>query len=205
MPLKPSSKAWMREHVTDPFVHLAQKEGFRARAVYKLKEMNEKWRLFFPGASVVDLGAAPGSWAQYTAKELKGTGKIIALDILPMQALPHVEFLQCDFSTAEGLFFLKNALKNQPADLILSDMSPNLSGIKDVDQSKSVYLAELALDCAQTLLQKKGGLVLKVFQGSAYNAFFNTMCAVFQRVERFKPKASRPRSPEVYLYGRNLK
>lgn len=205
MPLKPSSKAWMMEHVNDPFVHLAKKHGYRARAAFKLEEMDLKWKLFFKGANVVDLGAAPGSWSQYAARQLKDSGKILALDLLSIEPIANVHFFQCDFTCEESLLLLKQALKNKPADIILSDMAPNLSGIKDTDQAKSVYLAELALDCAQNLLQTNGVLLVKVFQGSAYNAFLKSMQSVFQKVERFKPKASRPRSPEVYLFGKGLK
>ncbi len=205
MPLKPSSKAWMMEHVNDPFVHLAKKHGYRARAAFKLKELNEKWHLIKKGMCVVDLGAAPGSWSQVLSQELNGTGKIIALDLLPILPVANVEILECDFSTVNGEKILKIALNNAAPDLILSDMAPNISGVKSVDQAKSVALAELALDFAQQFLKNDGVLVVKVFQGAELNAFLKNMQSVFQKVLQLKPKASRPRSPEVYLCGKGIK
>ncbi len=205
MPLKPSSKAWMMEHVNDPFVHLAKKHGYRARAAFKLKELNEKWHLIKKGMCVVDLGAAPGSWSQVLSQELNGTGKIIALDLLPILPVTNVEILECDFSTVNGEKILKIALNNAAPDLILSDMAPNISGVKSVDQAKSVALAELALDFAQQFLKNDGVLVVKVFQGAELNAFLKNMQSVFQKVLQLKPKASRPRSPEVYLCGKGIK
>lgn len=205
MPLKPSSKAWMMEHINDPFVHLAKKHGYRARAAFKLKELNEKWHLIKKGMCVVDLGAAPGSWSQVLSQELNGTGKIIALDLLPMLPVANVEILECDFSTVNGEKILKTALNNAAPDLILSDMAPNISGVKSVDQAKSVALAELALDFAQQFLKNDGVLVVKVFQGAELNAFLKNMQSVFQKVLQLKPKASRPRSPEVYLCGKGIK
>lgn len=205
MPLKPSSKAWMMEHIHDPFVHLAKREGYRARAAYKLKELNQKWQLIKKGMCVVDLGAAPGSWSQVLAQELGTEGRIIALDILKIAPIPNVEILQCDFSTVNGEKVLKNALNNATPDLILSDMAPNISGIQSVDQIKSVALSELALDFARQFLRKDGALVVKVFQGAELDAFVYNMQSVFQKVLRFKPKASRARSPEVYLCGKGVK
>lgn len=205
MPLKPSSKAWMMEHVNDPFVHLAKKHGYRARAAFKLKELNEKWHLIKKGMCVVDLGAAPGSWSQVLSQELNGTGKIIALDLLPILPVANVEILECDFSTVNGEKILKIALNNAAPDLILSDMAPNISGVQSVDQAKSVALAELALDFAQQFLKNDGVLVVKVFQGAELNAFLKNMQSVFQKVLQLKPKASRPRSPEVYLCGKGIK
>lgn len=205
MPLKPSSKAWMMEHVNHTFVHLAKKHGYRARAAFKLKELNEKWHLIKKGMCVVDLGAAPGSWSQVLSQELNGTGKIIALDLLPILPVANVEILECDFSTVNGEKILKIALNNAAPDLILSDMAPNISGVKSVDQAKSVALAELALDFAQQFLKNDGVLVVKVFQGAELNAFLKNMQSVFQKVLQLKPKASRPRSPEVYLCGKGIK
>lgn len=205
MPLKPSSKAWMMEHVNDPFVHLAKKHGYRARAAFKLKELNDKWQLIKKGMVIVDLGAAPGSWSQVLSQELNGTGKIIALDLLPMEPIPNVEFLQCDFSAVNAENFLKTALNNAAPDLILSDMAPNISGVKSVDQAKSVALAELALDFARQFLKNDGAFVVKVFQGAELDSFVKEMRSVFHKVLRQKPKASRPRSPEVYLCGKGIK
>ena len=205
MPLKPSSKVWMNEHINDPFVHLAKKEGYRARAAYKLKEINEKLHLIKKGMRVVDLGAAPGSWSQVVAQELKGTGKIFALDLLKMEPIAGVEFFCCDFSTVNAEKILKTALNNEAVDLILSDMAPNISGIKGVDQVKSVALAELALDFAVNFLKKDGSLLVKVFQGAEFDSFYKKMQATFLKVARLKPKASRARSPEVYLCGTGVK
>ena len=205
MPLKPSSKAWMMEHVNDPFVHLAKKHGYRARAAFKLKELNDKWQLIKKGMVIVDLGAAPGSWSQVLSQELNGTGKIIALDLLPMEPIANVEFLQCDFSAVNAENFLKTALNNAAPDLILSDMAPNISGVKSVDQAKSVALAELALDFARQFLKNDGAFVVKVFQGAELDSFVAEMQSVFHKVLRLKPKASRPRSPEVYLCGKGIK
>lgn len=200
-----SSARWLREHFTDEYVKRARQEGYRSRAVYKLLEINEKDRLLRPGLTVVDLGAAPGGWSQLAVKLLGGQGLIIALDILPMEPLAGVEFIQGDFREAAVLEQLLAVLDQRPVDLILADMAPNTSGIKGVDQPRGIYLNELALDFARRCLRPGGDLLLKAFQGEGYDAFLQEARRSFTRIAPRKPKASRARSAEQYLLARNYR
>ena len=201
--MKPSrtSKAWMQEHLNDPYVKLAQKEGYRARAAYKLLEIDDKDKLIKPGMTVVDLGSTPGSWSQVVVQRLKGQGRVIALDILEMQAIPHVEFIQGDFREEAVLKLLEQKLNNKPVDLVIADMAPNISGVKTVDQAGAAYLTELALEFSQDWLKPGGNFLVKVFIGSGFEEIMKTMRTQFEKVVTRKPKASRDRSNEVYLLG----
>jgi len=200
-----SSARWLREHFTDEYVKRARQEGYRSRAVYKLLEINEKDRLLRPGLTVVDLGAAPGGWSQLAVKLLGGQGLIIALDILPMEPLAGVEFIQGDFRETAVLEQLLAVLDQRPVDLVLADMAPNTSGIKGVDQPRGIYLNELALDFARRCLRPGGDLLLKAFQGEGYDAFLQEARRSFTRIAPRKPKASRARSAEQYLLARNYR
>lgn len=196
-----TSKAWMKEHVNDFFVKQAKKEGYRSRAAYKLLEINERDRILKPGMIVVDLGAAPGSWCQVVNQKLGGGGKIIALDILQMEPLPNVTFIQGDFGEDRALCELRDCLAGQRVDLVISDMAPNMSGIAVSDQAKSMYLAELALTFAAEQLNSGGNFLVKVFQGRDFDAYLCEMRKCFRNVLVRKPKASRDRSSELYLLG----
>lgn len=200
-----SSGSWRERQERDPFVVRARSEGWRSRAVYKLEQIDTKERLLRPGMLVVDLGAAPGSWSQYITEKLKGQVRIIALDLLEMDALPSVEFIQGDFREDEVLRELEAALGDERADLVISDMAPNISGIKSVDQPRSMYLAELALDLCERALKKGGDFVCKLFQGEGSDALIAAAKARFGRVRVMKPEASRPGSREVYLVARNYR
>lgn len=193
-----TSKQWMREHVSDPFVQRAQKEGYRSRAAYKLMEIDERDRLLRPGAVVVDLGATPGGWSQVAAA--RGC-RVIALDLLPLQALPGVEFIQGDFREDEVLARLEQTLAGKPVDLVISDMAPNISGIALSDQARAMYLAELALDFAARHLKPGGNFLVKAFQGVGFEDYVRLIRGRFTRMATRKPKASRDRSSEVYLLG----
>jgi 23S rRNA (uridine2552-2'-O)-methyltransferase len=193
-----TSKQWMREHISDPYVQRAQKEGYRSRAAYKLLEVDEKDRLLKSGMTVVDLGAAPGSWSQVAAA--KGC-RVIALDLLPVQPLPGMEFIQGDFRDEAVLAQLEQKLGGKPVGLVISDMSPNISGIGMSDQARAMHLAELALDFASNHLQAGGAFLVKVFQGAGFEEFIRSMRKRFARVVTRKPKASRDRSSELYLLG----
>ena len=196
-----TSKAWMQEHVNDPYVKLAQKDGYRARAAYKLIEIDDKDRLIKPGMVVVDLGSTPGSWSQVAIKRLKGNGRVIALDLLPMVGIPGVEFIQGDFRADEILEQLEEKLNGQQIDLVISDMAPNISGIISVDQPNAVYLTELAVDFSLKWLKPEGNFLVKVFVGSGFEEIVKIMRESFDKVVTRKPKASRDRSTEVYLLG----
>ncbi|MFZ9642658.1 MAG: RlmE family RNA methyltransferase [Candidatus Methylopumilus sp.] len=196
-----TSKAWMQEHVNDPYVKLAQKDGYRARAAYKLLEIDDKDRLIRPGMVVVDLGSTPGSWSQVAIQRLKGHGRVIALDLLPMVGIPGVEFIQGDFREDEILEQLEEKLNGQQIDLVISDMAPNISGISSVDQPNAVYLTELAVDFSLKWLKPDGNFLVKVFVGSGFDEIVKIMRASFEKVVTRKPKASRDRSTEVYLLG----
>ncbi len=198
-----SSARWLREHFSDEYVKRAQQEGYRSRAVYKLLEINEKDRLVRPGLTVVDLGAAPGGWSQLAVKLMGGQGVVIALDILPMEPLAGVEFIQGDFREMAVLEHLLAVLAHRPVDLILADMAPNTSGVKAVDQPRGMYLNELALDFARRCLRPGGDFLLKAFQGEGFDAFLKELRMVFASVAPRKPKASRARSAEQYLLARN--
>jgi 23S rRNA (uridine2552-2'-O)-methyltransferase len=196
-----TSKAWMKEHVNDFFVKQAKKEGYRSRAAYKLIEIAERDRLLAPGMIVVDLGAAPGGWSQVAAEKLCGRGKVIALDLLEMAPLPGVTFIQGDFREPLVLAELKKNLGNRAPDLVISDMSPNISGISVVDKARGMHLAELALEFSADQLNSGGNFLVKVFQGAGFEEFLRTMRASFSRVITRKPEASRGRSSEIYLLG----
>lgn len=198
--MKPSktSKQWMREHVSDPFVQRAQKEGYRSRAAYKLLEIDEKDHLLKPGMVVVDLGATPGGWSQVAAA--KGC-KVIALDLLPLDLLAGVEFIQGDFRDEAVLKQLEALLRGRPVGLVISDMAPNISGVAPMDQARAMHLAELALEFALEHLSPQGGFLVKVFQGAGFEEYLKLMRSRFSRVATRKPKASRDRSSEVYLVG----
>ena len=196
-----TSKAWMQEHLNDAFVKQAQKDGYRARAAYKLIEIDDKDHLIKPGMAVVDLGSAPGSWSQVVAQRLKGQGKIIALDILPMVGIGGVDFIQGDFRQDAVLAELEDRLNGQPIDLVISDMAPNISGIGSVDQANATYLTELAVDFSLKWLKPDGNFLVKVFIGSGFEEIVKLMRESFEKVVTRKPKASRDRSSEVYLLG----
>ena len=200
-----SSGSWRERQERDPYVRQAREEGWRSRAVFKLKQLDENEALLRPDMVVVDLGAAPGGWSQYATGRMKGRGQIIAVDLLPMDSLPDVEFLQGDF-TEDALFEdLLERLQCRPVDLVLSDMAPNISGTKAIDQPKSMYLAELALDFARRVLAAKGDFVCKLFQGEGTDAYIAEARQHFGRVKVVKPKASRAGSSEVYLVARNYR
>ena len=200
-----SSARWLREHFTDEYVKRAQAEGYRSRAVYKLLEIHEKDYLLRPGLTVVDLGAAPGGWSQLAARLVGGRGAVIALDILPMEPLPGVTFIEGDFREAAVLERLLNVLNSQPVDLVISDMAPNTSGVKAVDQPRGMYLAELALDFARRCLRPGGDFLTKTFQGEGFDGFLRELRTAFATVAIRKPKASRARSAEQYLLARNYR
>lgn len=210
-PLNPAGKkhrfgkAWMHEHVTDPYVREAARRGYRSRAAFKLRELAERDRLLRPGLTVVDLGAAPGSWSQVLRERLGPRSRIVAVDLLPMDGIAGVEFIQADFESDEGLSAIESALAGAPVDLVVSDMSPNLSGIDVVDQARSVHLAELALEFARTHLQPGGDLVVKVFQGAGLDAFQRAARSLFEKVYLRKPKASRDRSREHYVVAKGFR
>lgn len=194
-----TSNAWLAEHFSDEFVKRARKEGYRGRAVYKLQEIDTRDRLLRPGMTVVDLGAAPGAWSQYVRERLGGSGQVIALDILPMAALPGVEVLQGDFTEESTLKALLDALGGRPVDLVISDMSPNISGVDVADKARAMYLSELAVDFATRVLKPDGALLMKVFQGSGFSELYKGIQGKFTRVVSRKPKASRARSAEIYV------
>lgn len=199
---KKKSKAWMHEHVNDPYVQQAQKEGWRSRAVFKLKEIDEKDHLLKPGMTVVDLGATPGSWCQYAAKRIQPGGRLVALDLLPFEPLPGVEFIQGDFREDAVLGKLEETLAGRPVDLVLSDMAPNMTGIAATDSAQVMVLAELTLDFARRHLKPGGDLLVKVFQGAGFMELRQAMQAEFSSLATRKPAASRDRSAELYLLAR---
>ncbi|MGA7801541.1 MAG: 23S rRNA (uridine(2552)-2'-O)-methyltransferase RlmE [Gammaproteobacteria bacterium] len=205
MPRSKSSRRWLKEHFDDEYVRRAQREGFRSRAVYKLEEIQQRDRLLKPGQVVVDLGAAPGGWCQYAQRIVGAKGQVVALDILSMEPIAGVEFIQGDFREEDALHQLLAILESRPVDLVMSDMAPNISGMDAVDQPRAMYLAELALDFARRVLRPGGDLVVKVFQGQGFEAYLHDLRASFGQVVSRKPKASRGRSREVYLVARNHK
>ncbi len=200
-----SSKRWLQEHFEDYYVKKSQEEGFRSRAVYKLKELDEREKLLKPGISVIDLGAAPGGWTQYISQCLDGQGTIIALDILPMDAMADVTMITGDFQEQEVFDNLLQICPEKGVDLILSDMAPNMSGNPAIDIPKAMGLAELAMDLCSSVLKPGGALVMKVFQGEGFEDLLAVARKQFTRVSMRKPKASRPRSREVYLVAKGYK
>jgi len=210
---KKVNKAWLADHLNDPYVKLAQKEGYRARAAYKLKEIDEVLGLIRPGMRVVDLGSAPGAWSQYLRRRMAPAGAaagaldgtLVALDILPMEPVEGVTFLQGDFRDDEVLARLTEVVGGQPLDLVVSDMAPNLSGIESSDSARIAHLVELALEFAQNHLKPEGALVVKLFHGSGYSQLVKLFKQHFKLVKPVKPKASRDRSAETFLVGIGLK
>lgn len=199
-----TSQRWLKEHFNDIYVQKAQQEGYRSRAVYKLKEIQEKDRLIRPGMTVVELGAAPGGWSQYVAECLRGQGRIIALDILPMDILPDVTFIQGDFREDAVLDALYAELGGSTVDLVISDMAPNTSGVRVVDQAKSMYLVELAVDFAESRLTQGGSFLTKIFHGQGFDTLLRSLKSRFLTVATRKPEASRARSQETYLLARGF-
>jgi 23S rRNA (uridine2552-2'-O)-methyltransferase len=197
-----SSKQWLHEHFDDVYVKKAQLEGYRSRAVYKLKEINEKELLLKPGMTVVDLGAAPGGWTQYVSEQLQGRGKIIALDILPMDVIADVHVILGDFREEEVFQKLMNLIPKHSVDLLLSDMAPNMSGNKAIDIPRSMYLVELALDFAEKMLKPGGSAFIKIFHGSGFDDLVKQVRLSFKKVSIKKPAASRARSKETYLLAK---
>ncbi|QFY88256.1 23S rRNA (uridine(2552)-2'-O)-methyltransferase RlmE [Magnetovirga frankeli] len=202
MPKTASSKRWLQRHINDPYVQKAQREGMRSRAAYKLLEIQEKDRLIRRGQVIVDLGAAPGGWSQVAARILDGRGRVIALDLLPMDSLAGVDFIQGDFREDAVLRQMREVLAGAAVDLVISDMLPNVTGVAAVDQPKSIYLCELALDFARECLKPGGDFLVKVYQGEGFEPFLREMRASFTKVQTRKPEASRSISREVYLLGR---
>ncbi|GAA5317123.1 MAG: 23S rRNA (uridine(2552)-2'-O)-methyltransferase RlmE [Candidatus Pelagadaptatus aseana] len=200
-----SSNRWLDEHFNDQYVQRSQQDGYRSRASYKLIELIEKDKLVRPGMTVVDLGAAPGGWSQVAAELVGDKGRVIASDILPMDSLADVHFIQGDFTEDEVFEELMTALGPNKADLVMSDMAPNMSGMADVDQPRAMYLVELALDMARNTLRPKGNFVAKVFQGEGFDEYLKDVRVSFQTVVTRKPSASRPRSREVYIVGKGFK
>ena len=198
-----SGGSWRERQERDPYVQQARRDGWRSRAVYKLEQIDKKERLLRPDMICIDLGSAPGSWSQYVSKKLQGRARIIALDLLPMGSLPCVEFMQGDFREDDVLNALQDSLGADKANLVMSDMAPNISGNKAVDQPRSMYLVELALDLAARVLGPRGDFVCKLFQGEGSDELIASAKSQFQRVRVMKPKASRPGSREVYLVARN--
>jgi 23S rRNA (uridine2552-2'-O)-methyltransferase len=200
-----TSKAWMQEHVTDPYVRKAQAEGMRSRAAYKLQQLAERDHLLKPGMVVVDLGCAPGGWAQVAGRMVGSEGRVIGVDLLEMLPVPGVRFVQGDFGDDAVLAEVEKYLEARPVDLVLSDMAPNMSGVASVDQARSIGLAELALDFAVNHLKPQGNFLVKVFQGSGFEELVAEIRRRFVQVMIRKPEASRSRSNEVYLVGKGLK
>ncbi len=200
-----SSKRWLHRHVNDPFVQKAQRQGYRSRAAYKLLEIQEKDGLIRPGQVVVDLGAAPGGWCQVASRILDGRGQVIAIDLLPMDSMAGVTCIQGDFQQDAVLQSLREQLDGKPVDLVISDMLPNVTGVSAVDQPRSIYLCELALDFAQEALKPGGDFLVKVYQGEGFEPFLRAMRQGFAKVVTRKPEASRSISREVYLLGRGKK
>jgi len=199
-----SSARWLAEHASDEFVKRAKAEGWRSRAVFKLAEIQERERLLKPGIRCVDLGAAPGGWSQYAARILGATSRIVATDILPMDAIPGVDFVQGDFRDENVLQQLLACIGAAKVDLVLSDMAPNMAGIDAVDQPRSMYLAELALEFADRVLAPGGDALVKLFQGEGFDQLIRDTRSRYGRVVTKKPKASRTRSPEIYLLARQF-
>ena len=205
MPRSKSSSRWLQEHHGDPYVLRARKEGYRSRAVYKLIELQERDHLLKPGQFIIDLGAAPGGWSEYVSQYCRDRGKLIAVDILPIEAIADTQIIQGDFTEEAVLQSILELVDNRTVDLVLSDMAPNISGIESVDQPKSMYLVELAFDLALQVLDKNGAFVVKMFQGAGFDDQVREFRKAFKGVNFRKPAASRPRSREVYAVCRGLR
>lgn len=200
-----TSLGWLKEHFNDPYVKKAQKDGYRSRASYKLLEIQEKYRLIRPGMSVIDLGAAPGGWSQVTSRLIGGQGRLIASDILEMDSIPDVTFIQGDFTQDEVLAQILEAVGGTHVDLVISDMAPNMSGTPEVDIPKAMFLCELALDLATRVLKPGGDFVIKIFQGEGFDVYLKDARKKFDKVTMIKPDSSRDRSREQYLMARGYR
>ena len=200
-----SSSRWLKEHFDDPFVKMAQKDGYRSRASYKLLEVQEKDRILRPGMTVIDLGSAPGGWSQVTSRVIGDKGTLIASDILPMASIADVTFIEGDFTEESVFNQIMDAVGNQPVDLVISDMAPNMSGIRNADQAAAMYLCELALDLASKVLRPGGDFLIKVFHGEGFDAYLRDVRSRFEKVQMRKPTSSRDRSREQYLIARGMR
>ena len=200
-----SSSRWLKEHFDDPFVKMAQKDGYRSRASYKLLEVQEKDRILRPGMTVIDLGSAPGGWSQVTSRVIGDKGTLIASDILPMAAIADVTFIEGDFTEERVFNEIMDAVGNNPVDLVISDMAPNMSGVRTADQAAAMYLSELALDLASKVLRPGGDFLIKVFHGEGFDAYLRDVRSRFEKVQMRKPASSRDRSREQYLLARGMR
>jgi len=196
-----SSKNWIKGHVKDPFVIQAQKDGYRSRAAYKLIEIDKKYHIIKPGIKAVDLGAAPGGWSQVLSNKIGATGKVVAADLLEMPPIKNIDFIQGNFEEEKVLRDIQDKLKNLPVDLVISDMAPNISGIKMVDQQRAIYLNELALEFVKNNLKQNGFFLVKSFVGADFEKFLNELKLHFKKVFKIKPDSSRSRSSEIFLLG----
>jgi len=196
-----TSKRWMMEHISDPYVKKAQMEGYRSRAAYKLIEIDQKYHFLKKGMSVVDFGSSPGGWSQVVSNKIGETGKVFAIDLLEMNPIKNVEFIRGDFTEQAVLDKLENKISNSGVDLVISDMAPNISGIKAVDQAGAIYLNELVLDFSSHWLKPKGHMVIKCFIGSDFDSFVGSLRLIFKKVIKIKPRASRDRSSEIFIVG----
>ena len=199
-----SSQRWLNEHFNDPYVKMAHKDGYRSRASYKLLEVQEKDRILRPGMTVIDLGSTPGGWSQVTSRLIGDKGTLIASDILPMDAIADVTFIQGDFTEDKVFNEIIAAVGNKPVDLVISDMAPNMSGIRTADQASAMYLCELALDLASKVLRPGGDFLIKVFHGEGFDEYLRDVRSRFERVQMRKPRSSRDRSREQYLLARGM-
>jgi len=200
-----TSQRWLKEHFDDPYVKMAQKDGYRSRASYKLLEIQEKDRILRPGMTVVDLGAAPGGWSQVTSRVIGDKGRLIASDILEMDSIPDVTFIQGDFTDDAVFAQILEAIGENPVDLVISDMAPNMSGLAAVDMPRAMFLCELALDLAGRVLRPGGDFLIKVFQGEGFDQYHKDIRKLFDKVQMRKPSSSRDRSREQYLLGRGFR
>ena len=205
MPRTKSSQRWLARNARDEYVKRARREGARSRAAYKIEEIDRRDHLLHPGMTVVDLGAAPGGWSQYAKARVGAAGRVLALDILPMEAIPGVEFLEGDFTEQPVLDSLMERLPGHAVDLVISDMAPNMTGVPSVDQARSMELTELALDFAHQTLKPGGTVLIKTFQGEGFNEFYAKMRGQFAKIVTRKPQASRSESREIYLLGKGFK
>ena len=205
MPRTKSSQRWLARNAKDKYVKRARQEGARSRAIYKLEEIDRRDRLLHPGMTVVDLGAAPGGWSQYVKSRVGDSGRVLALDILPMEPIVGVEFIEGDFTEPPVLDLLVRRLQGKPVDLVISDMAPNMTGVASVDQARSMNLAELALEFSDKSLKPGGSLLIKTFQGAGFNEFYAQLRRRFEKLATRKPSASRSESKEIYLLGRGFR
>lgn len=200
-----TSQGWLKEHFNDPYVKMAQKDGYRSRASYKLLEIQEKDRILRPGITVVDLGAAPGGWSQVTSRVIGDKGTLIASDILEMDSIPDVTFIQGDFTDDAVFAQILEAIGGKPVDLVISDMAPNMSGVRESDQPRAMYLCELALDLSARVLRPGGDFLIKIFQGEGFDLYHKQVRQMFDKVQMRKPLSSRDRSREQYLLARGFR